>query len=100
MVRSAADKSQESSEDDWEDNYDNLDAVPAIGPAAEQAKQKVPTNLPPLHSQSHPLVFLLSSYACYYDALHADAQASRKFVKRQTFLKSCSEHQYDTDCSA
>ena len=47
------DKSQESSEDDWEDNYDNIQAVPAIGPAAEQAKQKVPT---PPHSQAQ--VFL------------------------------------------
>lgn len=52
-MESAVDKSQESSEDDWEDNYDNIQAVPAIGPAAEQAKQKVPT---PPHSQA--LVFL------------------------------------------
>ena len=43
MVGSAVDKSQESSEDDWEANYENMDAVPAIGPAAEQAKQKVQT---------------------------------------------------------
>ena len=43
VVESAVDKSQESSEeDDWENNWENMDAVPAIGPAAEQAKQKVP----------------------------------------------------------
>lgn len=43
VVESAVDKSQGSSEDDWEDNWERMDAVPAIGPAAEQAKQKVPT---------------------------------------------------------
>lgn len=41
VVESAVDRSQESSEDDWEDNWENMDAVPAIGPAAEQAKHKV-----------------------------------------------------------
>ena len=35
---------QESSEDDWEDkveSWEDMDAVPAIGPQAAQAKQKV-----------------------------------------------------------
>lgn len=41
VVEQAVDKTQESSEDDWEDNWEKMDAVPAVGPAAEQAKQKV-----------------------------------------------------------
>ena len=48
VVEQAVDKTQESSEDDWEDNWENMDAVPAVGPAAEQAKQTV--------SYCHPLV--------------------------------------------
>ncbi len=44
MVHEAKESSQES-EDDWEANaesWEDMDAVPAIGPAAAQAKQKVP----------------------------------------------------------
>lgn len=41
LVEQAVDKTQESSEDDWEDNWEKMDAVPAVGPSAEQAKQKV-----------------------------------------------------------
>ena len=40
----AAAKGQETSEDDWEANaesWEDMDAVPAIGPAAEKAKQQV-----------------------------------------------------------
>jgi len=43
-VQEAKESSQES-EDDWEANaesWEDMDAVPAIGPAAAQAKQKVP----------------------------------------------------------
>lgn len=50
MAQQAADKAQETSEDDWEANvesWEDMDAVPAIGPAAEKAKQKVH-----LHSQT------------------------------------------------
>ncbi|DBA78850.1 TPA: hypothetical protein ACH3X1_008737 [Trebouxia sp. C0004] len=39
-VQEAKESSQES-EDDWETNCEDIDAVPAIGPAAAQAKQKV-----------------------------------------------------------
>ena len=42
-VQEAKESSQES-EDDWEANAD-MDAVPAIGPAAAQAKQKVPLHV-------------------------------------------------------
>ena len=63
MVGSAVDRSQESSEDDWEDNFENLDAVPAIGPAAEQAKQKVPTNCSSSIPKATYYCFSLSCYA-------------------------------------
>ena len=44
MVQQATDQAQETSEDDWEANaesWEDMDAVPAIGPAAEKAKQQV-----------------------------------------------------------
>ena len=44
MVQEAKESSQES-EDDWEANWEDMDAVPAIGPAAAQAKQKVPLHI-------------------------------------------------------
>ena len=56
-VQEAKESSQES-EDDWEANaesWEDMDAVPPIGPAAAQAKQKVPLHiLYALHVQSPP----------------------------------------------
>jgi hypothetical protein len=46
-VQEATEPSQES-EDDWEANaesWEDMDAVPPIGPAAAQAKQKVPLHI-------------------------------------------------------
>ena len=52
MIQEAKESSQES-EDDWEANWEDMDAVPAIGPAAAEAKQKVPLHiLCALHIQS------------------------------------------------
>ena len=44
MVQEAKEDTPESEEEDWEaaaESWEDMDAVPAIGPAAEEAKRKV-----------------------------------------------------------
>ena len=46
VVQEAKEESPESEEEDWEaaaESWEDMDAVPAIGPAAEEAKRKVTT---------------------------------------------------------
>lgn len=46
VVQEATEETPESEEEDWEaaaESWEDMDAVPAIGPAAEEAKRKVIT---------------------------------------------------------